>query len=167
VDLDMRKSKSNLHLPVQDPTKGVSTVLIRRNTWQECVSQTPIENFDYLPAGPHPPNPAELLLNGEFKELLNNLREHYDYVLVDTPPVGLVTDGIMAMKHADLCIYIFRANYSKSDFLLNLQRIININKFSNLTMVLNALPSTGEHKYGYGYYTEAEGRTNWKQLFNS
>lgn len=167
VDLDMRKSKSNVHLPVADPLKGVSTILIRRNKWQECVSGTAIENFDYLPAGPHPPNPSELLLNAEFPELLNDLKSHYDYVLVDTPPVGLVTDGIMAMKHADLSIYIFRANYSKSDFLLNLQRIININKFSNLTMVLNALPSTGEHKYGYGYYTEADGGKNWKQLFNA
>ncbi len=167
VDLDMRKSKSNVHLPVENPMKGVSTILIRRTKWQECVSHTPVENFDYLPAGPHPPNPAELLINGEFTEMLNSLREHYDYVLLDTPPVGLVTDGIMAMKHADLSIYIFRANYSKSDFLLNLQRIININKFSNLTMVLNALPSTGEHKYGYGYYTEAEASKNWKQLFNT
>jgi tyrosine-protein kinase Etk/Wzc len=167
VDLDMRKNKSNVHLPVEDNAKGVSTILIKRNTWQECVTHTAIELFDYLPAGPHPPNPSELLLNGEFTDLLDNLRKHYDYVLLDTPPVGLVTDGIMAMKHADLSIYIFRANYSRSDFLLNLQRIININKFSNLTMVLNALPSAGEHKYGYGYYTEAEGSSKWKQLFNT
>jgi tyrosine-protein kinase Etk/Wzc len=167
VDLDMRKSKSNIHLPVQDLSKGVSTILIRRNKWDECVTHTPVENFDYLPAGPHPPNPAELLLHPEFTEMLANLKSHYDYVLLDTPPVGLVTDGIMAMKHADLSIYIFRANYSKSDFLLNLQRIININKFSNITMVLNALPSTGEHKYGYGYYQEAEHATKWKQLFNA
>jgi tyrosine-protein kinase Etk/Wzc len=167
VDLDMRKHKSNVHLPVEDSSKGVSTILIRRNTWKECVSHTTVDYFDYLPAGPHPPNPSELLLNGEFTDLLENLKTQYDYVLLDTPPVGLVTDGIMAMKHADLSIYIFRANYSKSDFLLNLQRIININKFSNLTMVLNALPSKGEHKYGYGYYSEAEVGTNWKKLFNS
>jgi tyrosine-protein kinase Etk/Wzc len=167
VDLDMRKNKSNIHLPVEDISKGVSTILIRKNTWEECVTKTPIEHFDYLPAGPHPPNPAELLLNGEFNEMLDKLRKHYDYVLLDTPPVGLVTDGIMAMKYSDLSIYIFRANYSKSDFLLNLQRIININKFSNITMVLNALPSTGEHKYGYGYYEEADSATKWKQLFNT
>ena len=106
-------------------------------------------------------------MNGEFTDLLENLKTEYDYVLLDTPPVGLVTDGIMAMKHADLSVYIFRANYSRSDFLLNLQRIININKFSNITMVMNALPSKGEHKYGYGYYSEAEVGTNWKKLFNS
>jgi tyrosine-protein kinase Etk/Wzc len=167
VDLDMRKSKSNDHLHVADTSKGVSTILIRRNNWQECVSKTAVEYFDYLPAGPHPPNPAELLLNGEFTELLESLRKNYDYILLDTPPVGLVTDGIMAMKHADLSIYIFRANYSRSDFLLNLQRIININKFTNITMVLNALPSKGEHKYGYGYYSESESGTSWKQLFNT
>lgn len=167
VDLDMRKSKSNVHLTVEDHTKGVSTILIGRNKCLECVTKTPVRNFDYLPAGPHPPNPAELLLNDAFLSMLEELKQAYDYVLLDTPPVGLVTDGIMAMKHADLSIYIFRANYSKSDFLLNLQRIININKFTNITMVLNALPSTGEHKYGYGYYQEAENAAKWKQLFNT
>lgn len=167
VDLDMRKHKSNAHLPVEDLSRGVSTILIRRNTWEECISHTPVEFFDYLPAGPHPPNPAELLLSPEFSELLNNLRSRYDYVLLDTPPVGLVTDGIIAMKHADLSIYVFRANYSKSSFLLNLRRIVTINKFDNLVVVLNALPSTGEHKYGYGYYSDAEEKQKWKQLFNA
>jgi hypothetical protein len=81
----------------------------------------------------------------------------------------LLTDGIQAMKQADLSIYIFRANYSKRDFLLNLQRIININKFSNLTSVLNAMSSAGEQAYGYGYgYYEDEqykGVRKIKELF--
>jgi tyrosine-protein kinase Etk/Wzc len=166
IDLDMRKNRPNLPVPEEGKLKGVSTILIKRNVWRDCIINTNIENLDYLPAGPHPPNPAELLLNNTFSELLEDLKDHYDYILVDTPPVGLVTDGIMAMKFADLSIYIFRANYSRSDFLLNLQRIININKFTNITMVLNALPSSGEHKYGYGYYEEGE-TAKWKQLFNA
>lgn len=167
LDLDMRKGKSKSLAHNSDPSKGISTILIRRNSWEECVVPTQVELFDYLPPGPHPPNPAELLLNPEFVTLLEKLRKVYDYILIDTPPVGLVADGIIAMKQADLNIYIFRANYSKRDFLMNLQRIININKFTNLTMVLNALPSTGEHKYGYGYYQEEEIRDKWKQLFNT
>jgi capsular exopolysaccharide synthesis family protein len=165
LDLDMRKPKGNVPLSPEDKTKGVSTVLIRKNTWQECVVNTQLETFDYIPSGPHPPNPSELLLNGEFETLLQDLKNHYDYIILDTPPVGLVTDGIMAMKRADISIYVFRANYSKKDFILNLQRIININKFSTITMLLNALPST-EKSYGYGYYEEP-GRTNpLKNLFN-
>jgi hypothetical protein len=60
----------------------------------------------------------------------------------------------MAMKHADVSVYVFRANYSKKEFIHNLQRIVRINKFSNITTVVNALPATSETAYGYGYYEE-------------
>jgi capsular exopolysaccharide synthesis family protein len=160
VDLDMRKPKDMLAGQRIDKTIGVSTILINKTRWQDCVTNTTLEGFDYLPSGPHPPNPSELLMNPEFHNLLIELKKHYDYVILDTPPVGLVTDGIMAMKHSDITIYIFRANYSKKDFLFNLQRIININKFSNITTLLNALPNQGEQSYGYGYYEEPR-NDNW------
>ncbi len=160
LDLDMRKPKVNLPTSIEDKSKGVSTILIRKNSWQECITKTKQDTFDYIASGPHPPNPSELLLNGEFEGLLNDLKKNYDYIILDTPPVGLVTDGIMAMRRADLSIYIFRANYSKKDFLNNLQRIININKFSKITTLLNSLPSTGENSYGYGYYEEPK-RRKW------
>jgi len=167
LDLDMRKAKDNGHAQVGNPSKGISTILIHRNTLQESIARTSLEGFDFIPSGPHPPNPSELLLNGEFEGLLNQLREQYDYIVIDTPPVGLVTDGIMAMKRADLSIYVVRANYSKKEFLKNLERIVAINKLSNVAVVLNALPSTGK-TYGYGYYQEDKGKRNWaKQFFRS
>jgi tyrosine-protein kinase Etk/Wzc len=152
VDLDMRKTKTH-QLLSSEKARGVSTVLIRKHAWVDCVVNTSLEDFDIMPAGPHPPNPSELLLNGEFEEMINSLKDHYDYVILDTPPVGLVTDGIIAMRKADLSIYIFRANYSKREFISNLERIIQLNKFSNITTVLNALPSSGK-TYGYGYYQD-------------
>ncbi|WP_276365784.1 polysaccharide biosynthesis tyrosine autokinase [Chryseolinea sp. H1M3-3] len=164
LDLDMRKPKINLPTEIGDKSKGMSTVLIGKDSWQECLARTGLTNFDYIPSGPHPPNPSELLLNGEFSGLLEELKKTYDYIILDTPPVGLVTDGIMAMKQADISIYIFRADYSRKTFVYNLQRIININKFSNITTVLNALPSTGEQRYGYGYYEEPQNK-NWFQKF--
>ena len=103
-------------------------------------------------------------MNGAFEGLLEDLKKNYDFIILDTPPVGLVTDGIMAMKRSDISIYIFRANYSKKDFLYNLQRIININKFSNITTLLNALPNTGEQSYGYGYYEEPR-KNKWLKKF--
>ena len=166
IDLDMRKAKTDHALSAHDSTRGVSTILIRRNTWLECVVKTPIEDLDFIPSGPHPPNPSELLLNGEFTELIDDLRKHYDYILLDTPPVGLVTDGIMAMKKADISIYVFRANYSKREFLLNLKRIININRFSNITTLLNAVPASGK-TYGYGYYEESRTPRKLKSFFNT
>jgi tyrosine-protein kinase Etk/Wzc len=165
VDLDMRKAKINLPLGSDDGTKGVSTILIGKNTWQETLLATPVQNFDYLPSGPHPPNPSELLLHNEFSELLADLKKHYDVIILDTPPVGLVTDGIMAMKRADVSLYVFRANYSKKEFLHNLQRIIGINKFSNITTVLNAVTSPGK-TYGYGYYEDNGKSITLKSLFN-
>jgi capsular exopolysaccharide synthesis family protein len=163
----MRKPKSNLPTDVGDKTKGISTILIRKDAWTDCLTKTPLGNFDYVPSGPHPPNPSELLMNGEFESLLDDLRKNYDYIILDTPPVGLVTDGIMAMKRSDISIYIFRANYSKKDFLFNLQRIININKFSNITTLLNALPNTGEQSYGYGYYEESNDNHWSKKIFKA
>ena len=164
LDLDMRKPKVNLPAEIGDKSRGVSTVLIGKDSWKDCLARTGLANFDYLPSGPHPPNPSELLLNGEFSGLLDDLKKTYDYIILDTPPVGLVTDGIMAMKQADISIYIFRADYSKKSFVYNLQRIMNINKFSNITTVLNALPSTGEQRYGYGYYEDPVNK-NWFQKF--
>lgn len=165
LDLDMRKPKTDLPVPVSDRSKGISTILIGKNHWTECVVKTTQENFDYLPSGPIPPNPSELLLNATFANFLEELRKNYDFIIIDTPPVGLVTDGIMAMKLSDISIYIFRSNYSNKDFLANLKRIININKFSNVTTVLNALPTINKKGYGYGYYEETV-ETSWlKSLF--
>jgi cellulose biosynthesis protein BcsQ len=103
-------------------------------------------------------------MNGEFSELLADLKKHYDFIILDTPPVGLVTDGIMAMKQADVSLYVFRANYSKREFLDNLQRIIQVNKFSNITTLLNAVASPGK-TYGYGYYEDNGKSVTLKSLF--
>jgi tyrosine-protein kinase Etk/Wzc len=165
LDLDMRKAQPHSPVEQNDLSKGISTILIRKNTWQDCVLKTPLDNFHVIPSGPQPPNPSELLLNGEFSALLEDLKTEYDFILMDTPPVGLVTDGIMAMKRADISIYVFRANYSKKDFLHNLTRILKVNKFTNVTTLLNALPSTQESYYGAGYYEESN-RTPWpKSIF--
>jgi len=167
LDLDMRKNKINLPFKVEAHDKGISTILIKKNHWRECIVSTSLENFDYLPSGPHPPNPSELLLNGEFSEMLNDLKEVYDYIVIDTPPVGLVTDGIMAMKRSDLSIYVLRANYSHKEFLNNLQRVIAINKLDRVAIVLNALPSSGKTN-GYGYYEDKTAvKKRWLNLFRS
>jgi capsular exopolysaccharide synthesis family protein len=166
LDLDMRKAKTNAYANA-DPTKGISSILINRYTAEDCIVHTSVEGFDFIPSGVHPPNPSELLLNGEFEGLLTTLRAKYDYIVIDTPPVGLVTDGIMAMKRADLSIYVVRANYSRKEFLKNIDRIVSINKLNHMAVVLNALPSSGK-TYGYGYYQEDGLKKNWmKKIFRS
>ncbi|MBK8292694.1 MAG: hypothetical protein IPK96_18935 [Flammeovirgaceae bacterium] len=92
------------------------------------------------------------------------MKKVYDFVVIGTPPVGLVTDGIMAMKRSDLSIYVFRANYSKKVFMDNLHRVITINKLAHVSTVLNALP-VNDHYYGYGYYEDRTRlKRNWRNL---
>ena len=151
----------------------MSTILIDRHSINECIRKSSINNLDYIPAGPTPPNPSELLLSDTFGRFLKDLKELYDIVILDTPPVGLVTDGILAMKQADLPIYIIRADYSKKEFVNNLNRLINVNNFKNMAVVLNSLKSSKGSGYGYGYgyggsrYYESESVEKKKlSLFN-
>lgn len=164
LDLDMRKTKEEGIFQVPDNTKGMSTILIHQHRWRDCLIPTEIENLDFIPAGPHPPNPSELLINGEFSGLLEELKQEYDFVVMDTPPVGLVTDGMTAMKKADVAIFVVRANYSKHEFLRNLKRLAGIHKLTNLAIVLNAV-SASKKGYGYGYYEdESLPAKGWKKL---
>lgn len=162
LDVDMRKNPT---LGSFDNSRGMSTILIQKNNWKDCVQSSGVELLNFIPSGPIPPNPSELLLNGRFVEMLEEMKQEYDCIILDTPPVGVVTDGIMAMRQADLTIYIFRANYSKRDFLQSLKRLISINKFNNIALLLNALPPSSEKRYGYGYY-QAEKKPGFiKSLF--
>ncbi len=163
LDLDMRKPRVHLSFGDDNPSKGISTFLINKHSLEECINHSRIENLDYINAGPTPPNPSELLLNGEFDELIERLKLTYDIVILDTPPIGLVTDGILAMKKADLAIYVVRANYSKREFLKTLNRLLTVNQFKNIAVVLNALPNlrSNNYGYGYGYYdNKGEGSTS-------
>lgn len=164
VDLDMRKPKHNIPFNIPDGQKGMSTALIRKYKIEDCIVSTGLENFDYIPAGPHPPNPSELLMNGDFTAIINRLKELYEFVIIDTPPVGLVTDGIMAMKKTDVTIYVVRANYSRKDFLQNVERIQKLHKISNISVVFNAVPSSSR-MYGYGYYEDQTPlKKSWKNF---
>ncbi len=166
LDLDMRKSKNDSFFNTPDDSRGMSTILIQKHSWRDCVVPTEVENLDFIPAGPHPPNPSELLMNGDFSDLIAELKPEYDFIVMDTPPVGLVTDGMMAMKNSDISIFVVRANYSKYEFLRNLKRLSSIHKLTNLAIVLNAVPSN-KKGYGYGYYEDVPtpGK-NWKKLIN-
>jgi tyrosine-protein kinase Etk/Wzc len=165
IDLDMRKHRASNPFTIPDPQKGMSTILVGKYDIAECVVPTGLENFDYIPAGPYPPNPSELLVDGNLAATLARLQETYEFVIVDTPPVGLVTDGIMAMKNVDVSIYLVRANYSKKEYLANVERLRHLHKLKNLSIVLNALPTT-QKMYGYGYYEDTTPLVRkWKYIF--
>ncbi|UYZ58832.1 polysaccharide biosynthesis tyrosine autokinase [Hymenobacter latericus] len=150
IDLDMRKPKVNLAFEAEN-TKGVSTILIERHTVQECIQRTSIPTLDFISAGPTPPNPSELILHSQFDQMLEELKHQYDVVIIDTPPVGLVTDGILIMRKVDIPIYIVRAGYSKKAFLKNINKLVRGSGFTKLTTILNDAQAGGAYGYGYGY----------------
>ncbi|TDI69345.1 MAG: polysaccharide biosynthesis tyrosine autokinase [Bacteroidetes bacterium] len=151
VDMDMRRPKIHLAFNNKPVNKGLSTILINKHSLKECLLHTNLENLDYLPAGPTPPNPSELLMGKEVDQLFKEMKQHYSTIILDTPPVGLVTDGILAMKKADIPIYIIRADYSRKDFVNTLNRLAKTDRFKNLSIILNSVQITSKRGYGYGY----------------
>lgn len=154
LDLDMRKPRVHNTFKDESNQAGISTILIGKDSVYDQIRQTSMENLTYIPAGPAPPNPSELLLGESFAMLLDELKQMYDVVLMDTPPVGLVTDGMLAMQKADLSLYVVRANYSQRKFVNTLNKLKKNNHYNKLAVILNALPDFGSNSYGYGYYEE-------------
>lgn len=149
LDLDMRKPKIHLGFGVEN-VRGMSTLLIGRDQVEDCVMKSSLDGLDFITAGPIPPNPSELINSERMNTLLEELRLVYDVILIDNPPVGLVTDGIPMIQRADYPIYIFRADYSKKQFVQNVDRLINENNISRLSTVLNGV-DIDRNKYGYNY----------------
>jgi capsular exopolysaccharide synthesis family protein len=154
LDLDMRKPKIHVAFDAENQ-KGVSTILINKHKLEECIQKSPIPNLDFISSGPTPPNPSELIMRAEFDKLLQDLSQLYDYILIDTPPVGLVTDGILVMSKSDLPLYVVRADYSRRTVSNNINKLFKNERFRNLTVVLNALRSEKDvYKYDYGGYSQ-------------
>jgi capsular exopolysaccharide synthesis family protein len=151
VDLDMRKPKVHLAFESERQAKGMSTYLIGKEKLDDCILPSELENLSFIPAGPTPPNPSELLLSPKFDEFIADLRSKFDVIFLDSPPVGLVTDGILIMKKADLPIYVVRAEYSKKSYLKSVHRLVSNNKFEHLSVILNGVSSGKGGGYGYGY----------------
>jgi capsular exopolysaccharide synthesis family protein len=170
LDVDMRKPKVHEAFEDKKENKGLSTVLIKRNNYESCIKTTNVKNLDYMQAGPTPPNPSELILSREFDLLLQELKSVYDVIILDSPPVGLVTDAVILMKKSDLQAYILRANYSRRSFVDMIHKLISVNNFKNLTLILNAVPDSKNSGYGYGmsysgYYEETESKAKKRFKF--
>lgn len=147
IDLDMRKPKIHVGFGVSND-KGMSTILIKRNNISECIYRSSLSNLDFITAGPVPPNPSELVISQRMIEVIEELKKTYDIIVIDNPPVGLVTDGIKMIKIADYPIYVFRENYSKRNFVQNVKKLMRDNNIKNLSIIMN---SVNIKKSGYGY----------------
>lgn len=153
IDLDMRKPKIHRGFEVSND-KGMSTILTHMSEVDECIHESNLPLLKFITAGPIPPNPSELIMSPKLIEVIDYLKTKFDYVIVDNPPVGLVTDGLTTLQIADYPIYVFRAEYSKRSFAQIIDRLRNQNNIKHLSIVLNGVDIKKNiygYNYGYGY----------------
>lgn len=157
IDMDMRRS--TLHDKFSLPNdSGVSTLLTNQNTLEEVIQKTNHDNLDIITSGPIPPNASDLLMSKELEKILMHLLEEYDYVLLDSPPIGIVSDAMIIMRMSDINLIVLKANYSHKDYIKNINRFVNDHQL-NAGIILNGIELGS--KFGYGYaYGYKHGRAN-------
>jgi capsular exopolysaccharide synthesis family protein len=149
IGADLRKPKLFEELNLRND-KGLSQYLSHMATLEEIIQPTSTENLFLLPGGPMPPNPSELLLRPEMRALIQQLRQQFDYVVLDTPPVGLVTDALTLASLADHVLFVVRQNYTPLTMLKALEEHHLRGSFTKSSIVFNDLRRSGLG-YGYGY----------------
>jgi capsular exopolysaccharide synthesis family protein len=119
---------------------------------ETLIEKVPLVGFDILQGGNIAPNPSELLMNGRFDELLSYAKEKYDYIIIDTAPISMVTDTVfLSQDRADLFVYVIRANYLDKRMLKIPEKLNETGRIKNIAIVLNGTNPNGLHGYGYGY----------------
>jgi tyrosine-protein kinase Etk/Wzc len=148
LDMDLRKASIHKEFDLANNI-GMSNYLTHQNSLEEVIKKTNSKNVDVITTGVLPPNPSELILTNAMKKLLEELKESYDYIIMDTPPVGLVTDALILMNYSDITFTVVRANYTRKEFIRNLDRLSKEHSHNHVGMILNGV-EIGD-KYGYGY----------------
>jgi tyrosine-protein kinase Etk/Wzc len=171
LELDLRKPKLYSALGV-DNISGLSNLLIGKENVKDIIKAIPSQSDYYiLTSGPIPPNPSELLGNGRLGILIEELKKNFDYIILDAPPVGLVTDAQILGAYADATLFIVRQNYTSKSHIHSIDHLYQSNKFRNLNIILNSIDLKSTYGYGYGYgygyYQEngSEKRFDFLKLF--
>ncbi len=150
VGLDLRKPKIFDDFNLKNNI-GVVNYLTGQNTINEVIQSTSIPYLDLISAGPIPPNPSELLIGESIQELINELKERYEYIILDTPPVGLVADAVELSPFADITLYIMRQNYTKKEMVKLLNTRHENGELDNVNIVFNGYENKAKYGTGYGY----------------
>ncbi len=150
IDGDLRHGSASAYLGSH--YKGLSDYLGKRETGLDnLIQENPdCPGFFLLPAGTIPPNPTELLAEPLFKETIERLRDNYDYIFIDCPPIDIVADTQIIEKLADRTIFVVRAGLLERDMLPELQRMYDEKRFKNMALLLNGTEGGG-NRYGYRY----------------
>jgi capsular exopolysaccharide synthesis family protein len=153
IGLDLRKPRIHKILGV-DNEKGMSNFLCGDiNDYNEVIQSTEVENLFYASSGPVPPNPAELIETEKMKWFIETSKRQFDFVIIDTPPIALVTDALLLAPYVEMCLLIVRQRYSSRNTLNLIEELYKNGTFKNLGIVLNDVSLSGYYGYGlrYGY----------------
>lgn len=151
IGLDLRKPKLADYLALDNKT-GMTMYLSGHTEMDKLIRPSGLhKNFDIIPAGPIPPNPNELLTRPELGELISLLKEQYDYIILDTAPVGAVSDTFSLNRFADISLYIVRAEYTHKQNIAEAEEIYSSGKLNQMYFILNASNiKKASYRYGYG-----------------
>lgn len=157
VGADLRKPRLSSALQSNDAPKtnaGLSSYLVGESAYEDLLLPTENDKLFYIQSGPIPPNPSELLLRKELGELIQRLKEDFDVVIIDSPPVGLVTDALLFKEFVDITMYVVRLGYTPKASLEVVADLGQKEKLPNIGLVVNGLEPTRDYGYGYaqGYY---------------
>lgn len=173
INTDLRKKNDYEEFGL-DKTTGLSDYLIDVVQREAIVHRTKFSNLYVIPAGELPPNPSELLMTEKFKELMEYLKQHFHYIILDAPPRGILSDGMELVKYADVEIFVVRQGYTQKQHLNNLNRMYwrEREKFPPAGIIFNDVDFTKleygfkqKSAYGYNYFEEEE-KPWWRKIFS-
>ena len=163
---DIRKANSNEYIN-QNIGNGLSNFLMDNFLKVSDVIERSLEgNFDIINSGTVPPNPSELIMNGRFDEIFDYAKDNYDYVVVDTAPVKMVTDSLLLSHYADLCLYVIRLNNLDKRLLEIPKKMFNEKRLPNMAILINGVDLKRGYGYGqsYGYGRSMPKKNWWKRI---
>lgn len=152
MELDLRKPGLSAKLEISNPIGFTNYVTSPELTSSDIVKPLKLqENLFVVSSGPIPPNPAELLLSERTKTLMQELKQQFDYIIIDAPPVGIVTDAQLLASYSDVCLYLVRQNYTLKQQLNIVDDLSASQKMKGLSIVVNDIKATKGYGYGYSY----------------
>lgn len=152
VGLDLRKPRVHAILKAGNG-HGMSQYLSNSATFEEVIVPTDIVNLWFAPSGPVPPNPAELIGSPKMTEFIARARNEFDAVIIDTPPVGIVTDALLLSQLTNVNLFVVRQKYTTRGSVALLDEIYRKGEMSNVAIIVNDISASGYYGYGlrYGY----------------
>lgn len=151
IDCDLRRPTLHNKFKVEN-NFGVTNYLVEGAKVTDLIHKTSVENFYFIPAGPIIPNPSELIDYGALDNLIDELRKDFKFIVIDTPPIGLVADTVPLLKYAAQILVVARNNVTPKDILANAITTLEINKIDNFELVLNDLDLEKSPYSGYKNY---------------